>query len=57
MAMPPITPPTIAPTGAARGPDAVVVGRPDDVEVEDGTLFEVPTTEPDPSVRVGAMRK
>jgi hypothetical protein len=42
MAIPPTTPPTIAPTGVAR---VAATGGLDDVEVEDGTLLEVETIE------------
>jgi hypothetical protein len=58
MAMPPTTPPAIAPAGGARvvGTDRVdvtVTGGLDDVEVEeDGTLLEVSTIELDsPTVK------
>ena len=51
-AIPPTTPPTIAPTGFC----VVTVGRPDDVEVEEGSLRDVITPEWEPSM-VGVMRR
>lgn len=52
-AMPPTTPPTIAPIGVEV---VVVMGTLDGVDVGVGTLREVPTPELDPPA-VGVMRK